>query len=85
MIKACRKEENSEKAINMLDDMRTEGLYPTDVTYTEMIRACACRPDFALKAFEYRNHMDAEDMPLTLETYEALLLACRNAPSVRKA
>lgn len=85
MIKACGKEENAEKALNFFDDMRVEGLFPTDVTYVELIKACAGRGDFAFKCFELRAHMDAEDMPMSLEGYEGLLRACANAPSIVKA
>ena len=41
MIKACAKRQEAERALNLLDDLRTCGLYPTDVTYTELIHACA--------------------------------------------
>ena len=55
----------------MLDDLRLtklspsdnnpngRQLYPTDVTYIELIHAMAVRKDFALKAFDFRNQMEA--------------------------
>jgi len=76
MIKACAKNAESEKAVNMLDDMRMCGLYPTDVTYTELIHACAKRADMAHKAFEFYREMKVQDMPLTGHLSEWLLEAC---------
>jgi len=85
MIKSCRKNEESEKALGLLDDMRACGLYPTDITYTELIGACASRPDFARRAFEFKNQKEAEDMPLGLQDYEYLFEACKNMPSLKRS
>ena len=66
----CRMNNECEKALNMLDDMRASGLYPTDVTYAELIKCMAGRSDFAARAFEFKNQMDVEDMPVSMEIYE---------------
>eukprot|EP00392_Amoebophrya_sp_AT5.2_P011462 g11539.t1 len=83
MIKACGVNDEAERALNILEDLRSAGsdtkgevvLYPTDVTYQELIRVMASRPDFATKAFEFKNHLEAEDLPVTAEVYEDLLRA----------
>ncbi|CAD7927237.1 unnamed protein product [Amoebophrya sp. A120] len=75
MIKACGCNEEAERALNLLDDLRTSGLYPTDITYRELIHVLAKRPDFAAKAFQYKQHLEAEDFPVPVEVYEDLLLA----------
>ncbi|CAD7938358.1 unnamed protein product [Amoebophrya sp. A25] len=76
MIKACGVNREAERALNILDDLRACGLYPTDITYRELIKVMAQRADFAKKAFEFKNHMDAEDLPMCAEVYGDLLLAC---------
>lgn len=73
MIKACAVKGEAERALNLLDDLRASGLYPTDITYMEVIHACCDRKDFAFKCFEFFNQMKAEDMPLSLPVYTFLL------------
>ena len=41
MIKACEKNNEAERALNLLDDLRTSRLYPTDITYRELIKVMA--------------------------------------------
>eukprot|EP00398_MALV-I-01_sp_L67-1_P000916 gene916-236_t len=85
MIKACGKAKESERAINMLEDMQMCGLYPTDLTYAEMIMAMAGRADYAKKAFDYLRQMEAEEMPLTGQVCEGLLLACKTLGDIPRA
>ncbi|CEL94120.1 unnamed protein product [Vitrella brassicaformis CCMP3155] len=85
MIKACARRREAEKAINLLDDMRAMGQYPTDVTYTELIHACSRRADFFQKAFDFYNQMQAEDMPVGVQVFEHLLGACASKGDVKKA
>lgn len=40
VVDACRKGQQWEKALEMLDDMRRQGLTPDDFTYTAAIAAC---------------------------------------------
>jgi len=85
MIKACAKACEAERALNMLDDLRTTGLYPTDLTYGELIHAMATCPDHAHKAFDFFRQMQVEDMPLNPFIFGKLLQACRSLTDVRKA
>ena len=85
MIKACGKAKESEKAINMLDDMKMCGLYPTDLTYAELIMSMAGRADYAKKAFDFLRQMEAEEMPLTGQVCEGLLLACKTLGDIPRA
>jgi len=85
MIKACAKAEEAERALNIYDDMRTEKLYPTDVTYTELIHALSTRSDFGLRAFDFKRHMEAEGMPLTPIVYDHLLRACASLGDIPRA
>lgn len=84
MIKACAKAEEAERALNMLDDMRMCGLYPTDMTYGSLMHAMATTPDHANKAFDFFRQMQAEDMPLSPFVFEKLLQACRALGDVTK-
>ena len=85
MIKACAKRGEAERALNLLEDLRTCGQYPTDVTYTELIHACARSPQHFEKAFYFFASMQAEDLPVTGWVCEHLLLACRTTGNVPKA
>jgi len=85
MIKACALNEEAERAINMYDDMRTEKRYPTDITYAELIHAMSTRADFALKAFDFKRHMEAEGMPLSPIVYDHLLRACASLGDIPRA
>eukprot|EP00933_Yihiella_yeosuensis_P016042 TRINITY_DN13850_c1_g1_i1.p1 TRINITY_DN13850_c1_g1~~TRINITY_DN13850_c1_g1_i1.p1 ORF type:complete len:539 (-),score=113.12 TRINITY_DN13850_c1_g1_i1:123-1640(-) len=85
MIKACAMNQEPERALNLLDDLRTCGLYPTDVTYGELIHSVSTTADHAKKAFDFYRQMQAEDMPLNPFVYEKLLQACRNLGDARKA
>ncbi|PHJ21869.1 pentatricopeptide repeat domain-containing protein [Cystoisospora suis] len=85
MIKACALKGESERALNLLDDLRQSGLYPTDITYMEVIHACCDRKDFASKCFEFYHQMKAEDMPITLPVYSFLLRACVTTGNVKRA
>lgn len=77
MIKACAKSLEPERALNMLDDLRMCGLYPTDITYGELIHAMSTTADHAQKAFDFYRQMQAEEMPLSSFIFEKLLQACR--------
>eukprot|EP00922_Rhytidocystis_sp_ex-Travisia-forbesii_P044389 GHVS01066224.1.p3 GENE.GHVS01066224.1~~GHVS01066224.1.p3 ORF type:complete len:110 (+),score=15.35 GHVS01066224.1:582-911(+) len=65
MIKAYARRKEAERAMNILGGMKTSGLYPTDITYTEMIHACSLRPDFFNECFGFFAQMKAEDIPVT--------------------
>lgn len=85
MIKACALNEEAERALNLLDDLRMCGLYPTDVTYGELIHAMSTTPDHAWKAFDFYRQMQAEDLPLSPFIFEKLLQACRNLGDAKRA
>jgi len=85
MIKACAKAQEPERALNMLDDLRMCGLYPTDITYGEVIHAMATTADFARKAFDFYRQMQAEDMPLSPFVFEKLLQACKSLGDAKRA
>jgi len=85
MIKACAFNQEAERALNLLDDLRTCGLYPTDVTYGELIHAVSTTADHARKAFDFYRQMEAEDMPLSPFVFEKLLQACRNLGDPKRA
>ncbi|KAL8274035.1 hypothetical protein Esti_002034 [Eimeria stiedai] len=78
LIKLHAKRGETEKALNLLDDMRASGVHPTDVTYTELIRACSKSPSFFRTAFDFYNQMLAEGMPITNQ-------ACATVGSVHSA
>merc|ERR1719203_2232309 len=73
MIKACALASEPERALNILDDLRICGLYPTDYTYGATIHAMATSPDHARKAFDFFRQMQAEDLPISPFVYEKLL------------
>mmetsp|Transcript_100185 Transcript_100185/g.323169 ORF Transcript_100185/g.323169 Transcript_100185/m.323169 type:complete len:917 (+) Transcript_100185:87-2837(+) len=85
MIKACALAGEPERALNVLEDLRASGLYPTDLTYGELIHAMAGSSDHARKAFGFLRQMQAEDMPLGAFVFEKLLHACRSLGDVRRA
>lgn len=85
MIKACARNSEAERALNLLDDLRMSGLYPTDITYGELIHAMATSPDHARKAFDFYRQMQAEDLPLSNFIFENLLRACRQLGDARRA
>ncbi|CAK0824371.1 unnamed protein product [Prorocentrum cordatum] len=85
MIKACAQAQEAERALNLLDDLRTCGLYPTDITYGELIHAMATSAYHARKAFDFFRQMQAEDMPLSPFIFEKLLQACRVLGDAKRA
>eukprot|EP00928_Gymnodinium_smaydae_P030010 TRINITY_DN22431_c0_g1_i1.p1 TRINITY_DN22431_c0_g1~~TRINITY_DN22431_c0_g1_i1.p1 ORF type:complete len:932 (-),score=247.40 TRINITY_DN22431_c0_g1_i1:150-2945(-) len=85
MIKACAQAREPERALNMLDDLRTCGLYPTDLTYGELIHAMANSDSHARKAFDFFNQMKAEDLPLSPFVFEKLLQACAQLGDPKRA
>ena len=41
VINACAKGDESQRALNLLDEMRSRGLVPDEITYNSVINACA--------------------------------------------
>ena len=41
VINACAKGGESQRALNLLDEMRSRGLVPDEITYSSVINACA--------------------------------------------
>lgn len=85
MIKACAQAGEAERALNLLDDLRISGLYPTDITYGELIHAMSTTRDHALKAFDFYRQMQAEDLPVSGFIFENLLRACAELGDAKKA
>ncbi|CAE7681431.1 unnamed protein product [Symbiodinium sp. CCMP2592] len=85
MIKACAIMQEAERALNLLDDLRTCGLYPTDITYGEIIHAVSTTSDHARKAFDFYRQMQAEDLPVSAFVFEHLLQACRHLGDAKRA
>lgn len=85
MIKACAIMQEAERALNLLDDLRTCGLYPTDITYGEIIHAVSTTSDHARKAFDFYRQMQAEDLPVSAFVIEHLLQACRHLGDAKRA
>lgn len=85
MIKACAQAGEAERALNLLDDLRISGLYPTDITYGELIHAMSTTRDHALKAFDFYRQMQAEDLPVSGFIFEHLLRACAELGDAKKA
>ncbi len=85
MIKACAMAGEAERALNLLDDLRMSGLYPTDITYGELIHAMSMTRDHALKAFDFYRQMQAEDLPVSGFIFENLLLACAQLGDAKRA
>ena len=83
MIKACAMKREPEKALNMLDDMRACGLYPTDVTYSWLIDCLSLDSHFAPKAIEYWRQMQAEEMAMNKQVAKGLLQACASLGDLR--
>jgi hypothetical protein len=52
MIRIAAQQNNCEKALNTLDEIRYFNLQPDLRSYVGCIYACAQRPDFHTKAFE---------------------------------
>eukprot|EP00920_Eleutheroschizon_duboscqi_P040379 GHVT01096729.1.p1 GENE.GHVT01096729.1~~GHVT01096729.1.p1 ORF type:complete len:1345 (+),score=160.00 GHVT01096729.1:469-4503(+) len=85
MIKACALRKEAEKALNILDEMRSLGQHPTHITYTELIHSCSKRSDFAKKCWDFYYQMKAEDMTIPIEAFEHLLQACATIGSTSRA
>ncbi|CAK9079503.1 Pentatricopeptide repeat-containing protein PFL1605w [Durusdinium trenchii] len=85
MIKACAMASEAERALNLLDDLRISGLYPTDITYGELIRAMSSSQDHAKKAFDFYRQMQAEDLPISSFVFEHLLRACAQLGDPKRA
>jgi pentatricopeptide repeat protein len=84
MIKACRVNRECEQALSMLDDLRASDEYPTDITYTELIRVMSTRSDFAPKAFDFFRQMQAEGFELNTRIGVYLVRACAELGDLNK-
>eukprot|EP01122_Echinamoeba_exundans_P008543 TRINITY_DN2852_c0_g1_i1.p1 TRINITY_DN2852_c0_g1~~TRINITY_DN2852_c0_g1_i1.p1 ORF type:complete len:396 (-),score=47.30 TRINITY_DN2852_c0_g1_i1:697-1884(-) len=85
MIHICAKEENVEKALNLLDEMRAMDIRPTDVTYNSLIYACARRIDYYDEAFRLLEEMKREGFTPSLMTLTNVLNVCAKSGDVPTA
>jgi len=76
MIKSCIPRAECERAINILDDLRASGEFPTDITYAHLIECMSRRVDFADKTFEFYRQMLAEGFLMNGIIAKALVHAC---------
>lgn len=76
MIKACIRNAECERALALLEDLRTSGEFPTDITYTHLIQCMATRADFAHKAVEFWRAMQLEGFAMNSLVALALVRAC---------
>jgi pentatricopeptide repeat protein len=82
MIHACGKAGKAEKALQLLDEMKEEGLVPTEVTYNAALYAAAKRRDKWQDAKDLFAAMLGAGMEPTEYTLNTLLLCAARAGDV---
>ena len=84
MIRACRKNQECERALGLLDDLRASGEFPTDITYSHLIECMATRSDFANRAFDFHSQMQLEGFELNSIVAKSLVKACSKIGDIHK-
>ena len=79
MIHACGKAGRGEKALLLLEDMRADGLVPTEVTYNAALYAVARRVDMWEDAKDLFEGMRSKGMEPTEHTMNTILLSAAKA------
>ncbi len=82
MIHACAKVGKAERALQLLDDMKAEGVVPTDVTYNAALYAVARRKDKWQDAKELFTAMLTAGVEPTEYTMNTMLLCASRAGDV---
>jgi len=85
MIQAFALRGEVEKCMDLFTEIDAYGEYPTEVTYTNMILACAMRPDYYNEAFEYLKKMKDFGYVPDEKCLNVLLLSSSKAGDVSTA
>eukprot|EP00761_Pharyngomonas_kirbyi_P008473 gb/GECH01008484.1/.p1 GENE.gb/GECH01008484.1/~~gb/GECH01008484.1/.p1 ORF type:complete len:592 (+),score=157.34 gb/GECH01008484.1/:1-1776(+) len=85
MINAAAEEGETEKAFSVFNEMEIMAMFPTEVTFNALIKACSHRPEMLDKAFETATKMRLNGFKLNLYSYNSLLRGCALAQNVPRA
>jgi pentatricopeptide repeat protein len=84
VINACAKGDESQSALDLLDEMRSRGLVPNEITYNSVIDACA-KCGESQRALGLLDEMRSRGLVPNEITYSSVIDACAKGGESRRA
>ena len=84
VINACAKGGEWQRALGLLDEMRSRGLVPDEITYNSVINACA-KGDESQRALNLLDEMRSRGLVPNVITYNSVINACAKGGEWQRA